>query len=141
MNIWKYLHTWGIQILVTSLKLCTLRYAIFGHPPWNYELWGKAIYVSTTVRFCCWLFASLYSLISIRQNYNFETLNLIWHEIVCWFLKIYQDLKSFAAQEHRIVFVLTFRCEKQFDVPNMQEQSKMGKKIRNQQTNIRHLMA
>ena len=33
-------------------------------------------------------------------------LAMIWHEIVCWFLKIYQDLKRFAAQEHRIVFVL-----------------------------------
>ena len=32
------------------------------------------------------------------------------------------------AQEHRIVFVLTFRCEKQFYVPKMQEQSKAGKK-------------
>ena len=55
-------------------------------------------------------------------------LAMIWHEIVCWFLKIYQDLKRFAAQEHRIVFVLTFRCAKQFYVPNMQEQSKTGKK-------------
>ena len=53
---------------------------------------------------------------------------MIWHEIVCWFLKIYQDLKRFVAQEHRIVFVLTFRCAKQFYVPNMQEQSKAGKK-------------
>ena len=41
---------------------------------------------------------------------------------------MYQDLKRFAAQEHRIVFVLTFRCSKQFYVPNMQEQSKGGKK-------------
>ena len=55
-------------------------------------------------------------------------LAMIWHEIVCWFLKIYQDLKRFAAQEHRIVFILTFRCAKQFYVPNMQEQSKAGKK-------------
>ena len=38
-----------------------------------------------------------YSLISIRQNYNFDMLAMIWHEIVCWFLKIYQDLKTFAA--------------------------------------------
>ena len=69
-----------------------------------------------------------YSLISIRQNYNFDMLAMIWHEIVCWFLKIYQDLKRFSAQEHRIVFILTFRCAKQFYVPNMQEQSKAGKK-------------
>ena len=41
-------------------------------------------------------------------------------------LYIYQDLKRFAA--HRIVFILTFRCAKQFYVPNMQEQSKAGKK-------------
>ena len=27
-----------------------------------------------------------YSLISIRQNYNFDMLATIWHEIVCWFL-------------------------------------------------------
>ena len=69
-----------------------------------------------------------YSLIFIRQNYNFDMLAMIWHEIVCWFLKIYQDLKRFAAQEHKIVFVLTFWCSKQFYVPNMQEQSKVIKK-------------
>ena len=33
-----------------------------------------------------------------------------------------------ARQEHRIVFVLTFRCAKQFHVPNKLEQSKAGKK-------------
>ena len=54
-------------------------------------------------------------------------LAMIWHEIVCWFLKIYQDLKRFAAQEHRIVFVLIFWCAEQSYVPNKQEQSKMGK--------------
>jgi hypothetical protein len=37
-------------------------------------------------------------------------------------------LNRFAAQEHRIVFVFTFRCAKQFNVPKMQEQSKAGKK-------------
>ena len=30
--------------------------------------------------------------------------------------------------EHKIVFVLIFRCAEQFYVPNMQEQSKAGKK-------------
>ena len=30
----------------------------------------------------------IYSLISIRQNYNFVMLANIWHEIVSWFLKI-----------------------------------------------------
>ena len=35
--------------------------------------------------------------------YNFD---MIWHEIICWFLRIDQDWKRFAAQEHRIVFVL-----------------------------------
>ena len=30
-------------------------------------------------------------------------------------------------KEQRIVFILTFRCAKQFYVPNMQEQSKAGK--------------
>ena len=43
-----------------------------------------------------------YSIISIRQNYNFDMLAMICHEIVCWFLKIYQDLKKFPAQEQRI---------------------------------------
>ena len=64
-------------------------------------------------------------------------LAMIWYEIVCWFLKIYQNLKMFAAQEHRIVFILTFRWAKQFYVPNMQEQSKAGKKSEiNRQTFI-----
>ena len=70
----------------------------------------------------------VYSLLSIRQKYNFDMLAMIWHEIVCWLLKIYQDLKRFVAQKHRIIFVLTFRCAKQFYDTNMQEQSKGGKK-------------
>ena len=45
-----------------------------------------------------------YSLIFIRQNYNFYVLAMIWHEIVCWFLKIYQDLKRFAAQKQFFLF-------------------------------------
>ena len=28
-------------------------------------------------------------LISIRQNWSFDMLAMIWHEIVCWLLKIY----------------------------------------------------
>ena len=52
---------------------------------------------------------------------------MIWHEIVCWLLKIYKDLKRFAAQEQRIVLVLMFRCVEQFYVPSMQKQSKTGK--------------
>ena len=32
---------------------------------------------------------AIYSLISIRQNCNFHMSAMIWHEIVCWFLKIY----------------------------------------------------
>ena len=54
-------------------------------------------------------------------------LAMIWHEIVCRFLKTYQYLKRFAAHEQRIVFVLTFRCAEQFYVPNTQKQSKTGK--------------
>ena len=41
------------------------------------------------------------------------------------FTKIWKDLQT---QEHWIVFVLIFRCAEQFYVPNMQEQSKAGKK-------------
>ena len=67
------------------------------------------------------------SIISIRQNYNFDMSAMIWHEIVCWFLKIYQDLKRFAAQEHRIVFVLIFRCAKQFYVPTFKNNQKWVK--------------
>ena len=70
--------------------------------------------------------AKLHSLISIRQNNNFDMLVMIWHEIICWFLKTYQDLKRFVAQEHRIVFVLTFRCAKQFYVPNHARTVKSG---------------
>ena len=58
-----------------------------------------------------------YSLISIRQNYNFDTSAMIWHEIVSLLLKIY-PLLTVLAWEHRIVFVLIFRCAKQFYVPN-----------------------
>ena len=36
-----------------------------------------------------------YSLISIRQNYNFDMLASIWHEIVSWFLTISQDFPGY----------------------------------------------
>jgi hypothetical protein len=36
----------------------------------------------------------IYSLISIRQNYNSDMLANIWHEIVGWFLTISQDLRN-----------------------------------------------
>ena len=84
-------------------------------------------YFTKTLKKC--LRSLVYSLISIRQNYNFDMLAMIWHEIVCWFLKIYQDLKRFAAQEKRIVFVLMFRCAEQFYVPIRQKQSKNGKNL------------
>ena len=35
-----------------------------------------------------------YSLMSIRQNYNFDMSATIWHEIVSWFLTIFQDLRN-----------------------------------------------
>ena len=70
-----------------------------------------------------------YSLISIRQYYNFNMLAMIWHEIICWFLKIYQDLKRFVATGAQNCFCFWFfLCAKQFYVPNMQELSKAGKK-------------
>ena len=77
---------------------------------------------------------TFYSLISFRQNYNFDMLAMIWYEIVSWFLKIYKDLKRLAAQEPLIVYIFTSICAKQFYVSNMQKQVK----IRNQQTNIHH---
>ena len=52
-------------------------------------------------------------------------LAMIWHEIVCWFLKIYQDLKRFAAQEYRIVFVM---MSKQFMRPTWKNSQKQVKK-------------
>ena len=41
-----------------------------------------------------WKGLYIYSLISIRQNYNFDMLATIWHEIVSWFLTISQDLHN-----------------------------------------------
>jgi hypothetical protein len=41
-----------------------------------------------------------YSLISIRQNYKFDMLATIWHDIVSWFLKISQDFPGFAQHDH-----------------------------------------
>ena len=69
----------------------------------------------------------LYTLISISQNYNVNMLAIIWHEIVCWFLKIYHDLKGFVTQEHRIVFVLIFRCRNNFMFPTCKNSQKWVK--------------
>ena len=49
--------------------------------------------------------------------------------------EILPRFERFEAHRHRISFVLTFICAKQFYVPNMQEQSKAGKRTEiNRQT-------
>ena len=88
--------------------------------------------------------------ITEEQNFFFRISLFLFKSVIFpWFdMKLFVDFWKFTKiwkylqqQEHRIVFVLIFRCAKQFYVPNMQEQSKACKKPRNQQTNIRHLMA
>ena len=47
--------------------------------------------------FWCFLNSyNMYSLISIRQNFNFNMSAMIWHDIVFWFLKIYPLLTVLA---------------------------------------------
>ena len=55
-----------------------------------------------------------YSLISIRQNYYFDMFSMIWHEIVCWLLKIYQDLRWFAEKCSQNCFCFDICCVEQF---------------------------
>ena len=49
-----------------------------------------------------------YSLISIRQNYNFDMLATIWHEIVSWFLTISQDLRNMITK--LFLFWFSYQC-------------------------------
>ena len=49
-----------------------------------------------------------YSLISIRQNYNFDMLATIWHEIVSWFLTISQDLHNMITK--LVLFWFSYQC-------------------------------
>ena len=79
-----------------------------------------------------------YSLISIRQNYNFDMLAMKLFVDFWKFTKIWKGLQN---RNKELLFVLTFRCAEQFYVPNTQKQSKMGNKSRNQQKIIRYLMA
>ena len=65
--------------------------------------------------------------INVQLNYNFDMLAMIWHEIVCWFLKVYQDLKIFATQEHRIVFVLILDVQNNFMFPTCKNSQKWVK--------------
>jgi hypothetical protein len=44
-------------------------------------------------------------------------LGMIWHEIVWGFLKIYQDLKKFAAQDQRIVLFWCLDVQNNFMFP------------------------
>ena len=55
-------------------------------------------------------FLGRYKVLSVHhiQLNLYQTELLFWHEVVCWFLKIYQDLRWFAAHAHKIVFALTF---------------------------------
>ena len=55
-----------------------------------------------------------YSLISIRQNYYFDMFSMIWHKIVCWLLKIYQDLRWFAEKCSQNCFCFDICCVEQF---------------------------
>ena len=50
----------------------------------------------------------VYSLISIRQNYNFDMLANIWHEIVSWFLMISQDLRNMITK--LFLFWFSYQC-------------------------------
>ena len=67
-------------------------------------------------------------------------LAMIWYEIVCWFLKNYQDLKRFAAQENGIVFVLIFRCADQFYVPNTDKRTGKNQKSSNKHSSFDSLI-
>ena len=78
-----------------------------------------------------------YSLIPIRQNYNFDILATIWHEIFSWFLSISQDFPGFP----RICATWSLNCfcfdfhisTEQFYDHSKQELVKTGGNI-NQQT-------
>ena len=49
-----------------------------------------------------------YSLMSIRQNYNFHMSATIWHEIISWFLMISQDLRKMINK--LFLFWFSYQC-------------------------------
>ena len=81
---------------------------------------------------------NVYSLISIRQNYNFDMLATIWHEIVSWFLTISQDLRNMITK--LFLFWFSYQCRTIL----WSQQTRTGKnggKTINQQTMPCQMMA
>ena len=64
---------------------------------------------------------NVYSLISIRQNYNFDMLASIWHEIVSWFLTISKDLRN-------MITKLFISVQNNFMITTNKNSEKRGKK-------------
>ena len=54
-------------------------------------------------------------------------LAMIWHEIVWWFLKIYQDLKRFTPQEQRIFLFWRLDVQNNFMFPTRKNSQKRVK--------------
>ena len=71
-----------------------------------------------------------YSLICIRQNYNFDMLAAIWLEIVSWFLTISQDLRNMITK--LFLFWISYQCRTIL----WSQQTRMGKKQKSTNNDI-----
>ena len=82
---------------------------LYSFNQWNHEIFGWSV-VSFLPIDQNFHRTGIYSLISIRQNYHFDMFSMILHEIICWLLKIYQDLRWFAEK----CFCIDICCVEQF---------------------------
>ena len=80
-------------------------------------------------------FLLLYSLVSIRQNLYVISIATIWHEILSWFLTIFQDLPNMITK--LFLFWFSYQCRTNI----RSQQTRTGKRPRNLQTMPCQMMA
>ena len=76
-------------------------------------------------------------ILSIRQNYNFNMLAAIWHDIVSWFLTTSQDLCNMISK----LFLFWFSYQCRTILWDMLATNKKGEETRNPQTIPCQMMA
>ena len=105
----------GSRIVACLLRFLTTLAKFLGHLPTPALV---DIYEGISLLLHIKKICIVYSLISIRQNYYFDVLGTVWHEIVSWFLTISQDFCNMISAE-------------QFDDRNKQEWGKKQKSTNN----------
>ena len=110
----------GVLFFVKLKATCTVKSNNFKFMSASKD-WDDFTPINYLTNFCS------YSLISIKQKYNFDMLAMIWNEIVSWFLKF---TKIWKVLPHRNTELFLFWCldvHNNFMFPTRKNSQKTGK--------------